>query len=395
MLSQSVNEAHAPPLTFRFSLSGIKDAAHKKPESTYRGGLARLGLYQETEKVVASRLKKEWEFPILNAGIHSASKSSPAVDATGIYVGTDGGVFYAFDFSGKVRWSFTTVFAARGIHGTALTDGDTVYFGAYNGRFYALNKADGSMRWVAYLADAVGSSPLMQDGSIYVSAETAKTLNGFAFKIDARSGQVQWRSQPFGEQVHSSVALEEAGPLLFVGANNGSFNAIDKMTGHLKWQMFAGDSVKSTPLITRDRVFFTSWDQNVWAVDAKTGNMLWRTALGAKSQSSPAWSERENLLIVNTSKGHVLALDPENGHIAWRKNGVGLNITSPLVLARSGLPSRIFTQCSSKLVCLLDASTGQTIWEMQMNAELTSTPVAYDGAIYLALDFPGALIKLR
>jgi outer membrane protein assembly factor BamB len=167
------------------------------------------------------------------------------------------------------------------------------------------------------------------------------------------------------------------------------------MTGHLKWQIFAGDSVKSTPLITRDRVFFTSWDQNVWAVDAKTGNMLWRTALGAKSQSSPAWSERENLLIVNTSKGHVLALDPENGHIAWRKNGVGLNITSPLVLARSGLPSRIFTQCSSKLVCLLDASTGQTIWEMQMNAELTSTPVAYDGAIYLALDFPGALIKLR
>jgi outer membrane protein assembly factor BamB len=73
--------------------------------------------------------------------------------------------------------------------------GGSVFFGAYNGVFYALNAATGATRWTVGTGGAISGAAVVVDGVAYAGSFAHRILG-----VDARSGHVVL-DFPHGEYV--------------------------------------------------------------------------------------------------------------------------------------------------------------------------------------------------
>jgi outer membrane protein assembly factor BamB len=354
--------------------------------SEYRGGPGRQGTGPE----VPPRIRETWRALNGNVGIHTASKSSPAVDSSGVYVGGDASEFLSYGLDGHENWRFILDRAEFGIHGTAALDGDSAYIGAYNGRLYKLRKSDGQPEWVVQLGQALGASPLLSGEFVYASVELGPPANGFVVKLDRATGREIWRSPMLGNHPHSSPALSSALGLIFLGANNGKFFALDEATGAVKWAFSSEAPVKSTPALIGASVVFTSWDGYLYSLRAKDGTLKWKARIG-KSQSSPTWIPGTNVLVAG-SFGAITGVDLRNGQVLWRRPVPGYSVLGS-GLGMSGGGGTVWITCARRSLCELDAA-GTELRQVPLDAELTGVPASFGGSLYLSENGPGYLVRL-
>lgn len=103
-----------------------------------------------------------------------------------------------------------------------------------------------------------------------------------------------------------------------------------------------------------------------WAAEVEDVNFLTRVG---------------DLLIATSAKGEVVALDPENGSIRWRRS-VGSWIAPCLVYAEG----KVFFWSRDRTMHALDASAGLPVWETETAGEVAG-PLAYDrGVLYFTCD---------
>jgi outer membrane protein assembly factor BamB len=117
------------------------------------------------------------------------SGASPTIGPDGsIYVGANNSNFYAISPDGHLEWLFEAEREIAGIWSTAAlsADNSTLYFGANKGGLYALNRADGSLRWQYPIVGSVYSSPTVDATDTLYSASTV----GHVFALDGASGRL-------------------------------------------------------------------------------------------------------------------------------------------------------------------------------------------------------------
>jgi outer membrane protein assembly factor BamB len=237
----------------------------------------------------------EWAFA---AGGHV--RSSPAVDQTGgthdgtIYVGSgdpgisDDGRLYAINPDGSQRWVFDPGPGDDDVDGSpALDSAGKIYVGADGGRFFALDPDDRlaglpfptASEWSFNTGADVESKPAISESraTIYVEAEShvlyARNItNGdprWAFDID-RFGFVS-----DDDELESSPSIGADGTI-YVGSKDGRVYAVnhdDRLAGQPfptanESTFITGDEVRSTPAIGADgTVYVGSDDDNVYAIN--------------------------------------------------------------------------------------------------------------------------------
>ncbi|HZL88990.1 MAG TPA: PQQ-binding-like beta-propeller repeat protein [Pirellulaceae bacterium] len=186
----------------------------------------------------AGQLEEKWRFPAADAkqpiGVIHAT---PVVVNGYVYFGTaTDPAFYKLAPDGTLKWVYrnpsrspdlvTTVAtainpnarfqsSAEGIHGSALVEGDTVYFGDIGGWFYALERASGKERWKInaraepfpdpHPINGFFASPIMADGKLIVAGGTLEqvvaafpgyrgcTGRGFVMALEPASGKILWK----------------------------------------------------------------------------------------------------------------------------------------------------------------------------------------------------------
>lgn len=332
-----------------------------------------------------------WSAENGNVGIHDASKGSVAVDESGVYVGGDSGWLYAYSHNGDLRWQFHVADAAEGIHGTPSLDEKYVYVGAYNGRLYRLTKEGGRLDWVIQLGAALGASPVLWKDSLFVGVETVGPNGGYLMRLQRDTGQVLWVSEQIGEQTHSSPAIDERTQLVYLGANNGRFLAFDIQTGRRIWEYKTEAPIKSTPAILGDRVHFTGWDGFMYALDTRDGKLIWRTSLGAKSQSSPTLNPSGDFFVLTNGRGETLGLDRQTGKIRWRKRfdqkhlpGSGVSVQEKNGSYWTWIP------CALQIICAFNEK-GQVQKQLTLSAAVDGVPTFFNKAMYISERNPGLL----
>jgi outer membrane protein assembly factor BamB len=368
---------------------------------TYRENNARTGEHRGS--YVQLPLKIDWFSEDINVGIHSASKSSPAVDDSGIYVGGDTGWIHAFDHSGKEMWKFHTGQAHRGIHGTAVLDPEFVFIGSYNGRLYSLRKTDGSLVWMRVLADAIGSSPLLWKDSILSTSETAYGFwNGSLARLNRIDGAYQWRGMSALEQVHSSPAIDESKNFAVFGANNGRILASGLVTAQTKWVSYVAGPVKSTPAIHNGLVYVSSWSEELVALNLDDGTVTWRADLGGRSQSSPTLITEENIVVVGAGgfqkPGSLRAYNMTTGREVWTidlpANAAPMMGSAVAVRSSPKSPWFLLSPCERGNICAISARDGKVLQRIDLGDRLiTTVPSVHKGSVYVALD-DGGVVKL-
>ena len=370
----------------------------------YRHNSARSGVAPHSHPPVYGISIKSQIKP-LNLGIHTASKASPVVDETGIYIGNDSGWFRKFNFQGDVLWEFYIPSSRNGIHSTAAVDEKKVFIGAYNGFFYALDKTNGDLIWANPVGDFIGASALLAQGAIYISAETSHP-NGLVAKLDCNTGHTIWVSQWLGGHSHSSPTYDAPNNQILVGANSGRFFALDSNTGKTHWSVQVKGPIKGTALLHQGVAYFASWDKYYHALRTVDGTPLWKKYIGGRSQSSLTLVPGANMGVTNTRKGDIIGLNLKTGKILWRLHHgdpgskFSILVTNSKKSPKEGLKNQktknskplAWSRCQRDKLCILDATTGKKLRHIQLPDMFTGVPYAYKNKVYIALETEGLLI---
>ena len=156
--------------------------------------------------------------------------------------------------------------------------------------------------------------------------------------------------------------------------------------------------VMSQPVIAGGRIFAMDGGVQVSALDAASGNRIWRVDLkpddlrGNAFGGGPAfWNGR---LYVATGYAEVLALDPADGKVIWRKN-VAAPVHNPPTVA----DGRIFAVTVDNELNALSTEDGRRLWAHNGIPEtaglLGGASPAVEGEVVIAPYTSGELFALR
>lgn len=217
-------------------------------------------------------LTNEWSIDI-----RYSSQSSPALGKDGtIYFGAWDGKLWALAPDGTRKWTFRTGREVRS--SPALGDDGTVYVGSRDRKFYAVGP-DGRKKWEFTTGGWVDASPAIgADGTVYFGSWDT---NFYALN---RDGSRKWQF-PTGGIVDSSAAIDSAGRIYF-GSHDKNLYALEP-DGKKAWSHMTGGPILSSPALDRDgHIFFTSVDGFLYGLN-RDGGQVWRLQTGGITASSP------------------------------------------------------------------------------------------------------------
>ncbi len=180
-----------------------------------------------------------------------------------------------------------------------------------------------NLSWAYRSSAPVGAEPAVADTVAYV-ADTAGKLAA----VSVHNGAPIWTwSLPSGAALDGAPAVDTVHGLVFVGANDGTLNAISAYTGKKVWSDAVGGDV-SAPVYGGERVYVTTSTGTVEAVSETTGKKVWSGSLANPASTAPALDTAAGLLVAGESNGDVQALSASSGASKWT-HSVGSAVSTP------------------------------------------------------------------
>jgi len=242
----------------------------------------------------------------------------------------------------------------------------------------------------------VVASPVIVNGVIYtmdgdnevtaVSETTGDKLWSYEVRVserertrEGRAGIIERIRNPLAlfrdnsgtdkESVGGGVTFD--GGTLFVSSGLGAIAALDPSTGTEKWKYEARVPMHSAPVANNGRVFVISDDNELYAFNANTGEVLW-TYQGiiesARMLTSPAPAVVDDVVVAPFSSGEIVALRVQNGGVLWQDSLSSNARLTPLASLNdiSSGPAvadgYVIASAQSGVMSAFDFRTGQRIW---------------------------------
>lgn len=190
-------------------------------------------------------------------------------------------------------------------------------------------------------------------------------------------------------QEWASASIDKTGNV-FVGSSTGRFSAYSPK-GKRLWTIKTNGAIASTPLVseTLGIVFFGANDGKMHAINLKTGTEIWSYATQGIFEHAPV--EADGMLLFTTDENRVYAVDARSGKWHWqydRPAPEGFTIRGYAgVLADRGV---VYTGFSDGRIVALKASTGDVVWtralvgEKKRFVDVDATPVLAGGLLITA-----------
>ncbi len=232
------------------------------------------------------------------------------------------------------------------------------------------------------------ASPVAGRESIY-----AMDAKGVVSALDLETGHKKWTFDTTPKErddpaMGGGLALD--GPTLFATTGFGEVLAIDAGTGVLKWRKALLNPLRAAPTVAEGRVYALSIANDLNALDAETGEILWHQAGASESAtlmgaSSPAVIE--DTVIAAYNSGEIFALRAQNGRALWNymlaaPASVG---ALPAIADIRGLPvvdrGAVYAISHSGRIAAIDQRTGERLWESDIGG--INTPVLAEDALFL------------
>jgi parallel beta-helix repeat protein len=154
-------------------------------------------------------------------------------------------------------------------------------------------------------------------------------------------------------------------------------------TNRALWNYTTGGSISTSPAIVDDKVYFGSYDNRIYCLDASTGLQIWNYTTSNIVYCSPTVVGGK--VYVGSFDGRVYCLDASTGLQIWNyTTGNQIYDSSPAVF-----DGKIYFGSSHNRVYCLDASSGLQIWNHTTGNEVydvASSPTVVDGRVYVGTD---------
>lgn len=213
----------------------------------------------------------------------------------------------------RAKWSFSS---DANVISTPAVINDLVVFGNQQGIVTALSLNNGKQKWTFKTAGSIYSSAATQNNKIVFGS-----ADGYVYCIN-ENGKEIWKLKTRAA-VLGCPAIENN--IVYIGGSDHNFRAIDIETGKELWKFDGLDGpVVSTPVIYKDNVIFGAWDTYLYSVNKKTGGLNWKWSNGSSVRNySPAACIpviKDDVVYVVAPDRYLSAIDAISGQTLWRTN---------------------------------------------------------------------------
>ena len=260
-------------------------------------------------------------------------------------------------FDGQVRWSFP---AADTVETAPVVSDGLVYISSGESWIYALDAHNGALIWKKQLDSNASDAATIHDGKLFIGDE-----KGVFYILSARTGQ-EWFRFRTPRAISGSPVVSEDGERAYFAAG-GQLYAVEATRREIPglyqfkqlwaqlwlWQVpgvprpkgqqgglwrFTPENplqgIKSSPALVDDEndgtLYAGGLDNNVYALDAITGDPLWTFRTENAVWASPLVIKDH--LIVGDESGVLYSLDRLTGHENWSMN-LGAPIKIPPIVS--------------------------------------------------------------
>jgi outer membrane protein assembly factor BamB len=221
--------------------------------------------------------------------------------------------------------------------------------------------------------DRVMAPPVVADGRLF-ALDARGQISAFEFA----NGQRLWSynlTPPKEERGALGGGLAVDDGVLYVTTGYGFIHALDPATGEQIWEKRIGVPFRAAPAAANGRVFAISYDNQLHALAAADGRVLWTHAgipedAGVIGGAAPAVAG--GVVVAPYSSGEVVALRVENGRVVWGDQLVRQARFTPLASLSDirGRPvidrGRVLAISYSGRLAAIDLRTGERIWEREV-----------------------------
>ena len=342
-------------------------------------------------------------FVISACGTQVANNSWPGMVADGdlVYVAYGAGVLAVDVVQEEQVWSYpeeassTLQFFAK----PSVNDGRVILgdYGASGGFFspgvvvaiYSLNESEGNLstNWVqdAIASDKIVAAPVQVEGLVFVG-----TADNLILALEEDSGEVAWQFEA-DHSIWSAPTYEDG--ILYVGSLDKNIYALDAQTGDLLWEQPLAGSVSGSVVVGEELIYVGSFDKQLHALDKATGEIQWEVPEDRTEDwiwASPVLAE--DILVFADKKGNVFAVEAGTGRSIWDAQINGAVVGSPIVsngtvfIASAGqLNDGTEDNIRRGALIAFDLETGDELWREETSSPIYSTPVFVNESVVVAL----------
>jgi len=196
-----------------------------------------------------------------------------------------------------------------------------VYFANDRHQVFAHEIKTGKILWMYQgpkpLQDkGIGSKLQVVDGFLYFTS-----YDGTVCKIEATSGQIMWKKH-IDMYLHCTPYVDIERQQVYIGTEGGLKNrrgdivCIDLNTASTKWIFPTKHVVPCSPALINNMVVCGSNDENLYALDPSTGELIW--ALYKIGEVKGRAAQLGNIIVVTTETGKIYGID-FNGVMLWQR----------------------------------------------------------------------------
>lgn len=219
-------------------------------------------------------------------------------------------------------------------------------------------------------------------------------------------------SADIGEGSRSNLPLTAqpvlAGKSIFTLDTDSRLSSFDTESGKRRWQIDVRDPDEEDPVISggiaydSGTIYVTDGYDELLAVDAIKGEIKWRSKLSAPSRAAPTISGGR--IFATTLNNSILALDPADGHVLWEFSGLASD--TGLIGAASPAASNdmVVPVFSSGEIYALRAGNGSVAWSDNLSSalrlgglsalsDIRGLPVINNNVAY-AISFGGKMVAI-
>jgi outer membrane protein assembly factor BamB len=249
--------------------------------------------------------------------------------------------------------------------------GDLLVVGSCNGMLRALDKKTGHVKWEYDIRQDGEQSqfhgdPLVTGQSLVIGTDGKI---GHVYAFDRATGAVRWKYRVDDRGVATDVILL-AENVYFVTRGN-QLVCLDLATGAVKWSFrssYAGAEdclMCSSPAAAEGQVYFGGLDGFAYALEARSGKLVWKRDLGAQVTTSAAL--RGHDLYLGTAKRHLYRLNTDSGEVL---SDLATEATpnGHLVVADNSLLAFL----GDEIIASVDLGLAKLQWSAEASKEWTS-----------------------
>lgn len=285
-----------------------------------------------------------------------------------------------------------------------------------------------NVRWKIALPQVGWSTPVVQDGQIWLTGATEKGNDFFAYGVDEKTGKIAIEKQlfhcdtpePLGNSVNgyaSPSAVIEKGRV-YVHFGSYGTACLDTATGEVLWKRedlkcrhYRGPG--SSPILYKDFIILTMDGVDVQyliALDKATGKTVWKSDrmitfndLDEKGQPKRDGDMRKGFTtpivinvggkdqLISPASSAIIAYEPSTGKELWRvRSPTHTPAVSPVYA--NGLVLSVTGHGPAEMLAIRpdgkgDVTETHVVWRMGgKEVPLTTSPVVVNGLLYMLSD---------